>query len=105
MLPAWGLSGAASTLVGQNLGADAPERAEQSVMRTVKYNVIFMLSVSLIFFLLGDWLVGFFSEVDDVRKIAKNAMYIMASGFVFYGVGMVMINAFNGSEIHGHPQK
>lgn len=105
MLPAWGLSGAASTLVGQNLGADAPERAEQSVMRTVKYNVIFMLSVSLIFFLLGDWLVGFFSEVDDVRKIAKNAMYIMASGFVFYGVGMVMINAFNGSGDTWTPTK
>lgn len=105
MLPAWGLSGAASTLVGQNLGAHAPERAEQSVMRTVKYNVIFMVSVSLIFFLLGDWLVGFFSEVEEVRKIAKNAMYIMASGFVFYGVGMVMINAFNGSGDTWTPTK
>lgn len=105
MLPAWGLSGAASTLVGQNLGAGAPDRAEQSVMRTVKYNVIFMLTVSLIFFLLGDWLVGFFSEVESVRRVAKNAMYIMAGGFVFYGVGMVMINAFNGSGDTWTPTK
>ncbi|HJY11793.1 MAG TPA: MATE family efflux transporter, partial [Flavobacterium sp.] len=58
MLPAWGLSNAASTLVGQNMGAGEMLRAEQSVMKTVKYNVIFMLSVSLIFFLLGDFLVG-----------------------------------------------
>ncbi len=105
MLPAWGLSGAASTLVGQNLGANAPERAQQSVMKTVKYNVIFMLGVSLIFFLLGNWLVSFFSEVEHVRSVAKRAMYIMASGFVFYGVGMVMINAFNGSGDTWTPTK
>lgn len=97
MLPAWGLSGAASTLVGQNLGANAPERATQSVMKTVKYNIIFMLLVSLIFFSMGEWLVGFFSEVESVRSIASKAMYIMASGFVFYGIGMVMVNAFNGA--------
>jgi len=94
---AWGLSGAASTLVGQNLGANAPERATQSVMKTVKYNIIFMLLVSLIFFSMGEWLVGFFSEVESVRSIASKAMYIMASGFVFYGIGMVMVNAFNGA--------
>ncbi|WP_346237163.1 MATE family efflux transporter [Niabella insulamsoli] len=105
MLPAWGLSGAASTLVGQNLGANAPQRAEQSVMKTVKYNVIFMLSVSVIFFLAGDWLVSFFSEVQNVQHVAKTAMYIMAAGFVFYGVGMVMINAFNGSGDTWTPTK
>lgn len=97
MLPAWGLSGAASTLVGQNLGADAPDRAESCVIKTVQYNMIFMLIVSLVFFLLGDWLVSFFSEVETVRDTAKTAMYIMAAGFIFYGVGMVMINAFNGA--------
>lgn len=97
MLPAWGLSNAASTLVGQNMGANEMLRAEQSVMKTVKYNVIFMLAVSLIFFILGDFLVGFFTQQDMIKSFAKNSLHIMSIGFVFYGVGMVMINAFNGA--------
>ena len=64
-----------------------------------------MCSFSLIFFLLGDWLVGFFSEVENAREVAKQAMYIMATGFIFYGVGMVMINAFNGSGDTWSPTK
>ncbi len=97
LLPAWGLSGAASTLVGQNMGANSIDRAEASVMQTVKYNVIYMIVVSIIFFFLGDWLVSFFSEDMEVREVAKHAMHILATGFVFYGIGMVMINAFNGA--------
>lgn len=97
MLPAWGLSNAASTLVGQNMGAGEMLRAEQSVMKTVKYNVIFMLTVSIIFFLLGDFLVGFFTEDTHIKGFAKNALHIMSVGFVFYGIGMVTINAFNGA--------
>lgn len=97
MLPAWGLSNAASTLVGQNLGAKNIARAEQSVMRTVAYNIVFMLSVSLIFFLLSDWLVSFFTTDAAIIAYAKNALHIMSIGFVFYGIGMVMINAFNGA--------
>ncbi|SDC40502.1 MATE family efflux transporter [Niabella drilacis] len=97
MLPAWGMSNAASTLVGQNLGANAAKRAEASVMTTVKFNVLFMLLVSAVFFLLGNWLVSFFTTEPQVQSIAQMAMYIMACGFVFYGVGMVMINAFNGA--------
>lgn len=97
MLPAWGLSNAASTLVGQNMGANEMVRAEQSVMKTVKYNVIFMLTVSLIFFLLSDFLVGFFTQEIEIKNYAKNALHIMSIGFVFYGIGMVMINAFNGA--------
>ena len=97
MLPAWGLSNAASTLVGQNMGAGEMIRAEQSVMKTVKYNVIFMLCVSLIFFLLGDFLVSFFTEDESIKSFAKNALHIMSIGFVFYGIGMVTINAFNGA--------
>jgi putative MATE family efflux protein len=97
MLPAWGLSGAASTLIGQNMGANRIDRAEASVMTTVKYNVIFMIAVSVIFFFLGDWLVSLFSEHEEIRSVAKHALHIMAIGFVFYGVGMVMINAFNGA--------
>ncbi|UOU99760.1 MATE family efflux transporter [Chryseobacterium daecheongense] len=97
MLPAWGLSNAASTLVGQNMGANEMLRAEQSVMKTVKYNVIFMLAVSLIFFILGDFLVSFFTQEEMIKSFAKNALHIMSVGFIFYGIGMVMINAFNGA--------
>lgn len=97
ILPAWGLSNAASTLVGQNMGANEMLRAEQSVMKTVKYNVIFMLAVSLIFFLLGDFLVGFFTQETEIKEFAKNALHIMSVGFLFYGMGMVLINAFNGA--------
>ncbi|MCJ8153554.1 MATE family efflux transporter [Chryseobacterium sp. SSA4.19] len=97
MLPAWGLSNAASTLVGQNMGAGQLVRAEQSVMKTVVYNVIFMITVSLIFFFLGDVLVGFFTQDLAIKNFAKNALHIMSVGFIFYGIGMVMINAFNGA--------
>nr|WP_314495435.1 MATE family efflux transporter [uncultured Chryseobacterium sp.] len=97
MLPAWGLSNAASTLVGQNMGAGEMLRAEQSVTKTVKYNVIFMLLVSLLFFISGDFLVGFFTEQIEIKNYAKNALHIMSIGFVFYGIGMVTMNAFNGA--------
>ncbi len=97
MLPAWGLSNAASTLVGQNMGADKMLRAEQSVMKTVVYNVIFMVTVSLLFFFLGDFLVNFFTKDVEIKDFAKNALHIMSVGFIFYGIGMVMINAFNGA--------
>lgn len=105
MLPAWGLSGAASTLVGQNLGAKLPERAEASVMKTVQFNVWYMVVVSVIFFALADPLVTIFAGSPEVRAVAKTAMYIMASGFVFYGVGMVLLNAFNGSGDTWTPTK
>ncbi len=105
MLPAWGLSGAASTLVGQNLGAKLPERAEASVMKTVQFNVWYMVLVSVIFFALADPLVTIFTGSPEVRGVAKTAMYIMASGFVFYGVGMVLLNAFNGSGDTWTPTK
>jgi len=97
MLPAWGLSNAASTLVGQNMGANEMFRAEQSVMKTVKYNVIFMLIVSLIFIFMGNFLVSFFTQEAEIKDFAKSALYIMSTGFIFYGIGMVMINAFNGA--------
>lgn len=105
LLPAWGLSNAASTLVGQNLGANDPQRAERSVMTTVKYNVIYMLGVSVVFFSMAHWLAGFFTEDEAVRSVAQKAMYILAMGFVFYGVGMVMINAFNGAGDTWTPTK
>jgi putative MATE family efflux protein len=97
MLPAWGLSNAAATLVGQNLGAGDVARAKASVMKTLKYNALFMLLVSVVFLFLGDWLVSFFTGEAAIRAVAERALHILAAGFVFYGVGMVMINAFNGA--------
>lgn len=97
ILPAWGLSNAAATLVGQNLGAQQPERAEQSVLKTAKYNAIFMGIVTVLFFLLAPFIIGFFAEKEDTREIAVRAMLIISSGYIFYGIGMVMANAFNGA--------
>jgi putative MATE family efflux protein len=97
ILPAWGLSNAAATLVGQNLGAKQPERAEASVLKTAKYNIIFMLIVSVIFFSLAEQIISFFTSDPIVKDYAADAMRIIASGYVFYGIGMVMANAFNGA--------
>ncbi|HEY8387718.1 MAG TPA: MATE family efflux transporter, partial [Parasegetibacter sp.] len=97
LLPAWGMSNAASTLVGQNLGAGELKRAEDSVMKTVKYKIIYMLIITLAFFFLGDWMVSFFTTDENVIIVAKRAMRIISTAFVFYGVGTVMIHAFNGA--------
>lgn len=97
MLPAWGMSNAAATLVGQNLGAKQVGRAEESVLKTAKYNVIYMAMVMLISLLGAEILVGFFSNDPEVQEIAIEAVRIIALGYVFYGIGMVMINAFNGA--------
>ena len=97
MLPAWGLSNAAATLVGQNLGAGLLERAEKAVFKTAKYNALYMLIVTAISFACADLLVSFFSNDQEVRKVAKEAIYIMSTAYVLYGIGMVLINAFNGA--------
>ena len=97
ILPAWGMSNAAATLVGQNLGANLPERAEKSVMTTVKYNAIFMGTVSLIFLVFADFIISFFTNEADVKRYAVLAMRIISAGYIFYGIGMVIGNAFNGA--------
>jgi len=97
LLPAWGLSNAAATLVGQNLGAGQPKRAEESVLKTAKYNAIFMGIVTLLFFTTAPYITGFFAEKEETRRIAIEAMLIISSGYIFYGIGMVMANAFNGA--------
>ncbi|MDB5141042.1 MAG: family efflux transporter [Mucilaginibacter sp.] len=97
LLPAWGMSNAAATLTGQNLGAGKPERAEKSVWITTGYNVIFMLSVSLFFFLFGEPIVNFMNSDIQARHFALQALRIISAGYVFFGVEMVMMNAFNGA--------
>jgi putative MATE family efflux protein len=97
LLPAWGMSNAAATLVGQNLGAEKSERAAESVMKTMKYNVIFMALITVFTFTLGEWFISFFTNDENVRRIAVTAIRIISSGYIFYGIGMVMMNAFNGA--------
>ena len=97
MLPAWGMSNAAATLVGQNLGAKELMRAEDSVLKTVKYNVIYMGCVTLITFLGGSYLTGFFTNDAAVRAVATQSLHILSVGYIFYGIGMVMMSAFNGA--------
>ncbi|HLK30429.1 MAG TPA: MATE family efflux transporter [Puia sp.] len=97
LLPAWGMSNATATLVGQNLGAKQPERAEQSVWKTAKYNAIFMLFVTLLFLLASEPIVTFMNPDPSVEKIAVQVLHVVTAGYIFYGVGMVLINAFNGA--------
>ncbi|MGE8340531.1 MAG: MATE family efflux transporter [Flavobacterium sp.] len=97
ILPAWGLSNAAATLVGQNLGAKQIERAEKSVYTTARYNVIFMASIMIITLVFGQYIISFFTNDEQVKSIAIEALQIMSIGFIFYGIGMVLINTFNGA--------
>jgi putative MATE family efflux protein len=97
ILPAWGLSNAAATLVGQNLGAKQLQRAEQSVLLIAKYNAIFMSFVMLLFLFFSNPIVSLFTKDKDVIQYAARSLQIMGSGFIFYGIGMVMAQALNGA--------
>lgn len=97
MLPAWGLSNAAATLVGQNMGARLFERAENSVKVTAKYTVIFMGMVTVLFLTCGSLFASVFTNDQEVINIASQALRILSYGFVIYGIGMVLTSAFNGA--------
>lgn len=97
ILPAFGLSNAAATLVGQNLGAQQPQRAEQSVWKVAKYNAIYMGFVSLLFLVAAEFFVRFITHEPLVIATAVQALRIISLGYIFYGIGMVMMNAFNGA--------
>ncbi len=97
ILPAWGLSNAAATLVGQNLGANQPERAERSVMLTMRYNAVFMSAVMFIFIFFSSPIISIFTKDEEVHRIGTLALQVIGSGFIFYGIGMVMIQALNGA--------
>ncbi|MEO7311283.1 MAG: MATE family efflux transporter [Chitinophagaceae bacterium] len=97
ILPAWGVSNAAATLVGQNLGANQPLRAEQSVLLTARYNAIFMAVVSLLFIFFSAPIIAFFSKDPAVQRFGAAALQIVGFGYIFYGIGMVMMAALNGA--------
>ena len=97
LMPAWGLSNAAATLVGQSLGANAPDRATQAVWQTGKYNAIFMGTLSVVFLVWSEPIVSFFSVVPEVVETASLCLRVFALGYVFYAFGMVLIQSFNGA--------
>ena len=96
-LPAWGLSNAAATLVGQNLGAQLPERAQTCVWRVAKYNFIFLTSVSLIFIVFAEPLIAIFDSSPDVVEIGASCLRWLSYGYGLFAIGLVLTQAFNGA--------
>ncbi|MBT2747076.1 MULTISPECIES: MATE family efflux transporter [unclassified Lysobacter] len=97
MMPAWGMSNAAATLVGQNLGAGHPERAEASVWRIGWYNMAYLVVVSVLFFAFPHQLVAFFTDDAKVVAIGAQWLRILSYSFFIYGWWMVTVQAFNGA--------
>ena len=97
LMPAWGMSNAAATLVGQNLGAGQPQRAEDSVWKTGKYTAIFMAIVSIAYLLFAKTIISWFTIEPEVIKQGALCLQIIAVGYIFYAYGMVVIQSFNGS--------
>ncbi|HLJ25800.1 MAG TPA: MATE family efflux transporter [Candidatus Angelobacter sp.] len=97
ILPSWGLGSAAATLVGQNLGAKHPDRAEHAVWRAAFFNMIFLGSVSLLFLLFAPHLIGIFSRDPNVIKVGATCLRIISLCYILYAYGMVIVQAFNGA--------
>lgn len=97
LMPAWGLSNAAATLVGQNLGAGHPDRAEESVWKIGFYNMIFLIGVSVVYFFYYESLVGIFTDNPNVIVIGGEWLRILSYSFFVYGWWMVSVQAFNGA--------
>lgn len=97
ILPSWGLSGAAATMVGQNLGAKKPERAVRAIYLTAFYNLLFLSLVAFFFIAFPERIVAAFSTDPSVAPYAVGCLRIIAFGNVAYAIGMVMIQTFNGA--------
>lgn len=97
ILPAWGMANASATLVGQNLGAGHPDRAEKSVWRTAFLNMVFLGTVGLIFILFAKPILGLFTTDQVVLKHGIQCLQIVCLGYVFYAYGMVISQSFNGA--------
>ncbi|PLK46100.1 MATE family efflux transporter [Emticicia sp. TH156] len=97
ILPSWGMSNAASTLVGQNLGAGKPDRAEKSVWRTALYNMGFLLLVGIIFSVFAREFIGIFNDNPKVIEVGVLCLQIICLGYVFFGFGMVIGQSLNGA--------
>ena len=96
-LPSWGLGNAAATLVGQNLGAGQPDRAEKSTWRAAKYNTVFMTSLGVLVIILAPGIAGLFTSDSDVLRYGTSCLRILALGIPMYAVGMIVTQALNGA--------
>lgn len=97
LMPAWGLANAAATLVGQNLGANQPDRAEKSVWRSAFLTFCFFAIVAVVFFLFGKQLMSFFTQDKAAIIAGTECLQILAIGYVFFAYGMIVSQAFNGA--------
>ena len=97
LLPAFGLSNAAATMVGQNLGAGRPDRAERAVWTAARYNMLFLGGVGILFLLAAPAITGIFTDDPQVQPMATACLRIVSLGFVFYACGMVLTQSFNGA--------
>ncbi|WP_368562337.1 MATE family efflux transporter [Pseudoxanthomonas sp. UTMC 1351] len=97
LMPAWGMSNAAATLVGQNLGANQPDRAEASVWRIGWYNMVFTVAISVVFFFFHDSLIAIFTSDPRVIEIGGSWLQILSYSYFVYGWWMVAVQAFNGA--------
>lgn len=97
ILPSWGIAMAAATLVGQNLGANQPERAETSAWRAAFYNSVFLALISISFFMFSKQIIELFSDDPVVIQYGRYGLMIIAAGYVAYAYEMVLGQAFNGA--------
>lgn len=97
LLPAWGISNAAATMVGQNLGAGRPERAEHAVWTAAVYNMVLLGAVGIVFLAGAPLIARAFTPDPAVQPFTVSCLRIVSLGFVFYALGMVVTSAFNGA--------
>ncbi|HRW74412.1 MAG TPA: MATE family efflux transporter, partial [Saprospiraceae bacterium] len=97
ILPAWGIANAASTLVGQHLGAGQPDEAERSTWLASRYTMYFMLVVAILYISLAAPIIGIFDPTPEVVAIGAQSLRIISLGYIFFAYGMVLGQAFNGS--------
>ena len=97
LLPAWGMGNAGATLVGQNLGAGNPDRAEQSVWFTARYNTVFLGSIGVFLAIFADFVVAVFTAEPEAAGVAAQCLRTVSFSYLFWGVGLVTVQAFNGS--------
>ncbi|MDX1980067.1 MAG: MATE family efflux transporter [Bryobacteraceae bacterium] len=97
ILPSWGLCNAAATLVGQNLGALKPERAEKAVYQAGWYNMVFLGAIAVVFIVFATPLIGIFTHDPEVQRYGVSCLRFISYGYMFYAWGMVTVQAFNGA--------